>query len=45
MEKVTDEKVAVPILVKAKEKYDYIDGCSFDAGFYSPWNLNLKKKA
>lgn len=44
MEKLTDEKVTVPILKMAQERYDDINGCSFDAGFYSPCNARQLKK-
>lgn len=38
MENQTDEKIAVPLLKKAKEKYPNVSSCSFDKGFYSPSN-------
>lgn len=44
MEKETDEKVAIPIIFEAKEKYDNIKSCSFDKGFHSPANqIELSK--
>ena len=44
MEKVTDEKITVPIMREVKKRYDKINGCSFDAGFYTPNNsIELKK--
>ncbi len=38
MEKETDDKVAVPMVVEAKKKYANLRSCSFDKGFYSPEN-------
>lgn len=38
MEKETDDKVAVPIIFEAKQKYPNIKRCSFDKGFHSPSN-------
>lgn len=38
MEKTTDDKVAVPMAEKAKEKFADLISISFDKGFYSPAN-------
>jgi IS5 family transposase len=38
MEKETDDKVAVPMVVETKKKYPNLRSCSFDKGFYSPDN-------
>lgn len=38
MENETDDKVAVPIIYEAKERFDKLIGCSFDKGFHSPDN-------
>ncbi len=38
MQKTTDDKVAVPMACKAKEKFVDLFGISFDKGFYSPGN-------
>jgi hypothetical protein len=38
MENVTDDKVAVPIVREAKERFPSLDSCSFDKGFHSPEN-------
>ncbi|MBA7637630.1 ISNCY family transposase ISDssp5 [subsurface metagenome] len=38
MEKTTDEKVAIPMACKAKEKFADLISLSFDKGFYSPGN-------
>lgn len=44
MEKETDEKVALPIIFEAKQKYDNIKSCSFDKGFHSPANQSELSK-
>lgn len=41
MEKVTDDKIAVSIIIETKKKFENLAGCSFDRGFYTPEN---KKK-
>lgn len=38
MEKQTDEKVAVPIIMEAKKRFPALAACSFDKGFHSPQN-------
>ena len=38
MEKITDEKVAFPIVFEAKKAFPNIKSCSFDKGFYNPRN-------
>ncbi len=38
MEKQTDDKVAVEMIVDAKNKFDNLNSCSFDKGFYTPSN-------
>jgi len=38
MEKQTDDKVALPIVEEAKEKFPNLTSCSFDKGFYTPEN-------
>ena len=38
MEKESDEKVAVPIVVETKERFPALNSCSFDKGFHSPSN-------
>jgi len=38
MENETDDKVAVPIIFEAKQKFKNIKSCSFDKGFHSPEN-------
>lgn len=38
MEKETDDKIAVPMVSEAKEKYNTLKQCSFDKGFHSPNN-------
>lgn len=38
MEQETDDKVAIPIIFAAKQKFDNIKSCSFDKGFYTPNN-------
>ena len=38
MQKTTDDKVAVPMACKAKEKFADLISISFDKGFYSPAN-------
>lgn len=37
-ENQTDDKIAVPLLKKAKKAYPDLNGCSFDKGFYTPSN-------
>ena len=44
MNKITDEKVAVPFVLETKEKFSELYSCSFDKGFHSPENqINLRK--
>lgn len=38
MEKVTDDKVAVPLVKKTVELYPELTSCSFDKNFYTPDN-------
>jgi hypothetical protein len=38
MEKQTDDKVTVMMVREAKQKFDALNQCSFDKGFYSPLN-------
>ena len=38
MKKLTDEKVAVPIVEETKRRYPTLAGCSFDKNFWSPEN-------
>ena len=44
MEKETDDKVTVPIVKEAKSKFSDLRSCSFDKGFYTPWNKNELEK-
>lgn len=44
MEQQTDDKVAVPLIRKAKSMYSRISHCSFDQGFYSPSNYTALMK-
>ena len=45
MENETDDKVAVSMVVEAKEKFPNLNACSFDKGFHSPENqATLKEK-
>jgi hypothetical protein len=41
MEQQTDDKIAVQMVLGAREKFAYLDGCSFDKGFYSPNNKSM----
>jgi len=44
MEKVTDDKIAVSMVVETQKRFPNLTGCSFDRGFYTPDNKkNLKK--
>ncbi len=38
MEKETDDKVAVPMVIETRERFPGLCSCSFDKGFYSPEN-------
>ena len=38
MEQQTDDKVAIAIAQGAKDRFANLAGCSFDKGFYSPYN-------
>lgn len=38
MEKLTDDKVAVPMVVDTKKRFPTLNSCSFDKCFYSPSN-------
>jgi len=38
MQKETDEKVTVPIVMETKSKFPDLKSCSFDKGFYTPRN-------
>jgi hypothetical protein len=43
MEKETDDKIAVPMVIETKHKFPNLKGCSFDKGFHSPQNqIDLK---
>ncbi len=44
MQKQTDDKIAVPIVQEAQERYSDLKSCSFDKGFYSPGNKEELKK-
>ena len=39
MWKETDDKVAVPVIEEAKQRYPLINQCSFDKGYYSKANV------
>ena len=41
MEKETDDKVAIPMVVGAKERFPNLDSCSFDQGFWTPLNYEI----
>ena len=44
MEKVTDDKIAVSMVVETRKRFPNLTGCSFDRGFYTPDNKkNLKE--
>ena len=38
MEQQTDDKVAIAIAQGAKDRFGNLSGCSFDKGFYTPYN-------
>ncbi len=38
MEHETDDRVAIPMIEEAKEKFPGLNSCSFDKGFHSPAN-------
>ncbi len=38
MQNETDDKVAVPIILETKERFEDLSSCSFDKGFHSPSN-------
>jgi hypothetical protein len=38
MQQETDDKVTLPIVQEAKDRFAKLAGCSFDKGFYSPEN-------
>jgi len=44
MEKQTDDKAAVPMVKEAKKRFDKLNGCSFDKGFYTPDNKKELKE-
>jgi len=45
MQKETDDKVAIEMVKKTKEKFPSFNACSFDKGFHSPENqLELKNQ-
>lgn len=44
MQKITDEKIAVPIVVETKETFNTLNQVSFDKGFYSPQNQSELNK-
>ncbi|NOZ52247.1 MAG: hypothetical protein GXP08_03735 [Gammaproteobacteria bacterium] len=39
MWKKTDDKIAVPLIEEAKQRYPLINQCSFDKGYYSKDNI------
>jgi hypothetical protein len=43
MEKETDDKVAIPMVASAQNKFSDLRGCSFDKGFYTPGNKKALK--
>ena len=44
MEKETDDKVAVPMVLDCKKKFPNLKSCSFDKGFYTPANKKKLKE-
>jgi len=38
MEKETDDRIAVPIIMETKERFPALSSCTFDKGFHSPDN-------
>jgi len=38
LQRQTDEKVVIPMVQEAKDRFANLAGCSFDKGFYSPEN-------
>jgi len=44
MHNQTDDKVAVHMVQEAKKRFPDLNGCSFDRGCYSPYNLVKLKK-
>jgi hypothetical protein len=44
MKNETDDKVAVSMVVEAKEKFPNLNACSFDKGFHSPENQTKLKE-
>lgn len=44
MEKETDDKIAVSIILETKKKFKNLAGCSFDRGFYTPENKRKLKE-
>jgi len=44
MEKETDDKVAIHMVKEAKKRFDTLNGCSFDKGFYTPDNKKELKE-
>ncbi|GAH45325.1 unnamed protein product, partial [marine sediment metagenome] len=38
MHNETDDKVAFPIIIETKERFNELSSCSFDKGFHSPYN-------
>jgi len=44
MEKLTDDKVAVPIIAETKALFPSLSSCSFDKGYYSPQNQTELEK-
>ncbi|MEA3341919.1 MAG: ISNCY family transposase [Chloroflexota bacterium] len=44
MEKLTDDRVAVPIVEQTKERFPELWGCSFDKGFWTPENRRELRK-
>jgi hypothetical protein len=45
MQRLTDDKITLPITYETIEKFPLLTVCSYDKGFYTPLNkLNLQKK-
>ncbi len=44
MHNQTDDKVVVHMVQEAKKRFSNLNGCSFDKGYYSPYNLTELKK-
>lgn len=44
MEKQTDDQITVSMVNAAQSKFPNLRGCSFDKGFYSPYNKEVLRK-